>query len=161
LNSSGASAGVAATDSNGAYRFQDLARGNYSQLVAAPAGYVLSPQDQGVNELVDSDPNPVAAQTGMVTLTAGENGLVWTTGAYSPTATVQLDPGTVKPPPANINVCSPGIYSLGCISTLQVNQLAPDYCLHAFLWKNGFAIGRIPGDAGSILSEVTFVEFYY
>jgi hypothetical protein len=92
---------------------------------------------------------------------AGENGLVWTTGMYSPTTVVQPEPGTVKPPPSNIQVCSPGVYSLGGISTLTVSQLAEGYCVHAYLWKHGFAIGRIPGGAGRILSEVTFIEYFY
>ncbi|MGE5461999.1 MAG: SdrD B-like domain-containing protein, partial [Syntrophothermus sp.] len=161
FNSAKTGIGVTLSDGNGAYRFQHLVPGDYYLAVAAPVGYVFSPQNQGENELVDSDTDPVAALTSLVTLVAGENGLVWTTGVYSPTAAIQPDPGTVKPPPADIKVCVAGMYSLGGISTLQVKQLAMDYCLHAFLWKHGFAIGRIPGGAGRILADVTFIEFYY
>lgn len=161
LNSSRTVAAKAHTDQDGLYRFEKLAPGDYYLAVAAPAGYVLSPQDKGENELVDSDNDPIAAETTMVTLVAGENGLVWTTGMYSPTAPIQAEPGTVRPPPVNITVCVPGVYSLGGISTLQINQLAPNYCLHAFLRRHGFALGRIPAGVGSILSEVTFVEVFY
>jgi hypothetical protein len=149
------------TNGNGAYQFKDLAPGDYFVTLVPPAGFVFSPRDQGVNELVDSDNDTTTAETVPVTLVAGENGLVFTTGVYSPTAVVQPDPGTVKPPPADINVCGPGTFSLGGISTLQVSQLAAGYCLHAFLWNHGFAIGRIPDGAGTILSEVTWVEVFY
>jgi hypothetical protein len=160
FNSAQAAAGTSLTDGNGAYRFQGLPPGDYYLQTVQPAGYVFSPQDQGQNDLVDSDTDPVAAMTTLVTLAAGENGLVWTTGVYSPVAAVQADPGTVKPPPPSIETCSAGVYSLGGISTLQISQLAEGYCVHAYLWNHGFAIGRIPGGAGSILSDITFVEFY-
>lgn len=161
LNSSGTVAGKARTDRDGLYRFEKLVPGDYYLTVAAPTGYVISPRDQGENELADSDNDPVAATTAVVTLVAGENGLVWTTGLYSPTAPVQPEPGTVRPPPARITVCVPGVYSLSALSTLRVTQLAPNYCVRAFLLRNRLALGRIPPGAGTILSEVTFVEIYY
>ena len=33
--------------------------------------------------------------------------------------------------------------------------------MRAYLWNHGFAIGQIPGGAGRILADVTFVEFFY
>jgi hypothetical protein len=160
-NSARALVGTATTNGNGVFRFQDLPPGDYFVSILPPEGFVFSPKDQGENELVDSDADPATAETMPVTLVAGENDLAWTTGLYSPTAAVQPEPGTVQPPPTNIDVCDPGTYSLGAISTLRVNRLAADYCLRAYLWNNGFAIGRIPGGAGRILAEVTFVEFFY
>jgi hypothetical protein len=153
--------GTAVTDVNGAYRFQDLTPGDYFVSILPPAGFVFSPKDQGVNELLDSDADLNSAETVLATLVAGENDLVWTTGLYSPTAALQPEPGTVQPPPTDIDVCNPGTYSLGGISNLRVNRLAVDYCLRAYLWNNAFAIGRIPGGAGRILAEVTFLEFFY
>jgi hypothetical protein len=47
------------------------------------------------------------------------------------------------------------------VVTLRVNRLAVDYCLNAYLWNHAFAIGRIPGGAGRVLAEVTFLEVYY
>jgi hypothetical protein len=153
--------GTTTTDSNGAYQFKDLVPGDYLVNLQLPPGYVFSPQDQGVNELVDSDNDPATAETLPVTLASGGNGLVFTTGMYSPTAAVLPASGTVQPPPADLQVCAPGNYSLGGLATLAVNQLAAGYCLHAFLWNHAFAIGRIPDDAGDLLSAVTFVEFFY
>ena len=161
LTSTRTMASTTTTDKNGAFRFHNLAPGDYFVSVVPPTGFVLSLQDQGENELVDSDPDPATAESQPVTLVAGENGLVWTAGVYDPAALPPPDPGTVQPPPTDIEVCTAGVYSLGGVSTLEVNQLAPDYCVHAFLWNHGFAIGRIPGGAGNILAEVTFVEFFY
>lgn len=153
--------GTTKTNGNGAYRFQNLTPGDYFVVIQLPPGYVFSPEDQGQNDLVDSDTDPATAATTPVTLVAGENSLVWTTGIYDPTAPVRPNPGTVQPPPSEIQVCSAGVYSVGGVSTLQVNQLAPDYCIHAFLWNHGFAVGRIPDGAGDFLAAVTFVEFFY
>ena len=160
LTSARTVAGTITTNGNGAYQFKDIVPGDYFVSIVPPPGYVFSPQDQGVNELVDSDTDTTTAETVPVTLVAGENGLTFTTGVYSPVATPQPDPGTVKPPPPDINVCVPGSYSLTAISSVVVNALAPGYCLHAYLWRHGFAIGQIPGGAGRILADVTFVEFF-
>ncbi len=154
-------AGTTTTNGNGAYQFKDVVPGDYFVSLVPPPGYVFSPQDQGVNELVDSDTDTRTAETIPVTLVAGENGLTFTTGIYSPVATPQARAGTVKPPPPDVNVCVPGSYSLGGVSTVIVNALAPGYCLHAYLWSHGFAIGQIPAGAGRILADVTFVEFFY
>jgi len=161
LNSSKTVIATDVTNANGAYRFQNLTLGDYLVVILPPSGFVFSPQDQGENELVDSDTDPATAETALVTLTAGENDLTWTAGLYSPTAAVQPEPGTAQPPPTDIDVCDPGIYPLGGISTLRVNLLAEGYCLHAFLWNHAFAVGRIPGGAGRVLSEVTFLEIFY
>jgi hypothetical protein len=161
LTSARTLAGTATTNGNGAYQFKDVVPGDYFVSLVPPAGYVFSPQDQGVNELVDSDTNTTTAETVPVTLVAGENGLTFTTGVYSPTATPQPRGGTVKPPPPQIYVCAPGNYSLSAVSTVKINALAPGYCVRAYLWKHGFAIGQIPGGAGRILADVTFVEFFY
>lgn len=153
--------GTAVTDANGAYRFQDLVPGDYFVGIQLPAGFVFSPKDQGLNELVDSDAELTTSETMATILVAGENDLVWTTGLYSPTAALLPAPGTVRPPPTDIDICDPGTYSLGGISTMRVNRLADGYCLRAYLWNNAFAIGRIPGGAGRILAEVTFLEFFF
>jgi hypothetical protein len=96
----------------------------------------------------------------LTTLLPGDNGLVWTVGIYSPTEALQEEPGTVQPPVTDLLICAPGIYPLGGISTLRVAKLDGNYCLHAFLWNNGFEIARILDNAGSILSETTFIEVY-
>lgn len=153
--------GTAITGADGAYRFENLLPGDYFVTILQPTGYVFSPKDQGQNDLVDSDSDPIVAQTPPAALVAGENGLVWTTGIYAPAAALVADPGTVRPPPSVLDICSAGVYSLGGTSTLNVKLLAPEYCLHVFLWNHAFAIGRIPPDAGSVLSAVTFEEIFH
>jgi len=149
------------TDRNGVYEFKNLDPGEYFVIVFPPAGFVFSPKDQGVNELVDSDSDPESSDTPLASLAAGENDLVWTTGLYAPGAPVQAEAGTVQPPPTEVDTCVPGSNSLGGQATLQVNRLAADYCLHAFLWNHAFAIGRIPPGAGRVLADVTFLEVLY
>src|SRR5512141_1013682 len=106
-------AGTTTTNGNGAYHFKDLAPGDYFVTIILPTGYVFSPKDQTQNELVDSDTDPATAETVPVTLVAGDNSLVFTTGAFSPTAPVRGNPGTVQPPPAKQEICAPGVYPLG------------------------------------------------
>lgn len=71
------------------------------------------------------------------------------------------DPGTVKPPPAEITVCEDGTHSIGGVAILKVTKLKAGYCLEAFLWDHAFAIGRIPDGAGKVLADVTFLKVYY
>jgi hypothetical protein len=71
------------------------------------------------------------------------------------------DKGTVKPPPPDITICEEGIHSVGGVSTLEVNNLAPGYCLAAFLRNHAFAVGRIPPGAGEILAPITFLRVFH
>jgi hypothetical protein len=71
------------------------------------------------------------------------------------------DPGTVKPPPAELTVCEDGVYSVGGVSTLEVIDLAPGYCLAAFLRNHAFALGRIPDGAGEVLAHITFLRVFF
>lgn len=70
-------------------------------------------------------------------------------------------PGTVKPPPAELTICGEGIYSVGGVSTLEVTDLAPGYCLEAFLRNHAFALGRIPDGSGKVLAQITFLRVFY
>lgn len=69
--------------------------------------------------------------------------------------------GTVCPPPDKIKICDDGKYSIGGVSTLEVTELAPEYCLEAFLHNKAIAIGRIPDGAGQVLANATFVQVYH
>ena len=71
------------------------------------------------------------------------------------------DPGSVKPPPAELVVCEDGVYSVGGVSTLEVQNLAPGYCLAAFLRNHAFALGRIPDGAGEVLAHITFLRVFH
>lgn len=52
------------TDENGEYAFQNLSPSEYYLIFSnAPAGFSLTSQDQGGDDLADSDPNPSTGQT--------------------------------------------------------------------------------------------------
>ncbi|MEP7134943.1 MAG: SdrD B-like domain-containing protein, partial [Chloroflexota bacterium] len=82
FNAAGVSQGTTTTNASGAYNFTGLTPGDYYVVFTVPAGYTLSPQDQGVNDAVDSDANPLTGRTATTTLTAGENDLTWDAGLY-------------------------------------------------------------------------------
>lgn len=71
------------------------------------------------------------------------------------------DPGSVKPPRPGITVCENGLFSVGGVATININNLAPGYCLEAFLHNKNYALGRIPDSAGKILANVNFLKVYY
>lgn len=71
------------------------------------------------------------------------------------------DDGTVKPPPPEIVICEEGVHSVGGVSTLEVNNLTPGYCLAAFLRNHAFSLGRIPDGAGEVLAPITFMRVFY
>jgi hypothetical protein len=61
------------TDGNGNYTFTDLPVGSYQVEFVPPAGYSISPKDQGGNDATDSDVDPITKRTPVVTLAPGEN----------------------------------------------------------------------------------------
>ena len=60
------------TAGGGLYLFDDLTPGDYYVEFIPPAGYVISPQDQGGNDATDSDADSTTGQTITTTLDAGE-----------------------------------------------------------------------------------------
>lgn len=91
---------------------------------------------------------------------AEQSQAVQSVGQSAP-ALAKPEPGSVKPPPAKLTACQDGIHSLGGISTLEITDLAPGYCLAADLWNRAFAVGRIPDGAGKILADITFLRVFY
>ncbi len=69
------------TDASGCYSFQ-AAPGDYYIKFVAPAGYVFSPQDQGLDDAVDSDADPATGKTVCITMEPGEIDLTWDAGLY-------------------------------------------------------------------------------
>jgi protocatechuate 3,4-dioxygenase beta subunit len=62
------------TDANGAYLFDNLIPGDYYVIFSnLPAGYGFVPADQGGNDTLDSDANPITGRTGNYTLVAGQH----------------------------------------------------------------------------------------
>ncbi|MFY7884764.1 MAG: SdrD B-like domain-containing protein, partial [Dolichospermum sp.] len=87
LNSGGTKIDSTTTNASGQYTFTGLVPGTYSVQFATstlPAGYVISPANQGSDDAKDSDGNTTTGITPQVTLAAGE---------YNPT----LDLGINQP----------------------------------------------------------------
>ncbi len=77
------------TDGTGAYSFTDVTPNDYYiKFAILPANHILSPQDQGGDDTVDSDPNTSTGQTACTTLSPGESETDWDAGMYEPKATI-------------------------------------------------------------------------
>ncbi|MDR3572311.1 MAG: sortase, partial [Anaerolineaceae bacterium] len=74
------------TDSAGAYSFTNLAPGDYYLVFTPPSGYEITQKDQGGNDALDSDADPVSGQTAVTSLASGQSDLSWDTGMYQPAA---------------------------------------------------------------------------
>ncbi len=72
------------TDSNGFYRFDDLAPGTYTVTVVPPTGYVLTAANQGSDDAIDSDAHPTTGAMSATVLESGEVDLTWDAGLYRP-----------------------------------------------------------------------------
>ncbi|HTX91046.1 MAG TPA: SdrD B-like domain-containing protein, partial [Anaerolineales bacterium] len=85
---SGSLVATTATSGGGIYGFSNLVPGNYYLVFTPPAGYTLSPMDQGSDNAKDSDADTVTGQTATFTLTPGENDTTWDAGMYVGPATL-------------------------------------------------------------------------
>ncbi|MEM7531247.1 MAG: SdrD B-like domain-containing protein [Chloroflexota bacterium] len=72
LDENGNEIATTTTDANGNYNFPVLP-GTYIIEVEEPNNYVLSPQDVGGDDNVDSDPNPSTGRTDPITVQSGED----------------------------------------------------------------------------------------
>jgi hypothetical protein len=80
LSSTGSILKTTTTDVNGKYGFDVLA-GNYMVEVVRPSGYLTTKQDQGSNNLIDSDIN-ASGRTALFTVNAGQDNLTLDAGLY-------------------------------------------------------------------------------
>jgi len=71
------------TDVDGRYLFDELPAGDYYVEFILPDGYEFSPQDQGMDDAMDSDAN-MNGMTGCINLEAGETDLTWDAGIWRP-----------------------------------------------------------------------------
>jgi hypothetical protein len=69
--------------------------------------------------------------------------------------------GTVHPPKPWKWTCEDGVFSVGGVSTLSVKDLAPYYCIRAFLWKAKWPPVKPPAGIGNFLAAITYVQVYY
>ncbi len=72
------------TDANGFYQFTGLQPGDYFVEFIAPADWVITLQDQGGDDAVDSDADRITGRTICTTLDAGEYDPTWDCGLYQP-----------------------------------------------------------------------------
>ncbi len=70
------------TTSTGAYLFSGLQPGQYTVRVTPPLGYLASPKDQGTNDTVDSDLDPITLSTAIITAVAGTESSQWDAGFF-------------------------------------------------------------------------------
>ena len=70
------------TDATGYYIFSDLEAGEYMVRFILPDGYTFSPADQGMDDMIDSDADPMSGETICITLDAGESDLTVDAGMY-------------------------------------------------------------------------------
>jgi len=72
------------TDADGKYLFESPAPGAYYLEFLPPAGYSITVQDQGADNGLDSDADPVTHRTGKVNVVSGSTDLSWDAGLYQP-----------------------------------------------------------------------------
>lgn len=70
------------TDANGNYLFENLRPDSYFVEFVKPAGYIFSPANQGSDDQIDSDADPITGETPTITLTSGEDDRSWDAGIY-------------------------------------------------------------------------------
>lgn len=72
------------TDSNGFYSFTGLWTGDYCLGFTVPDGSSVSPQDQGSDDVADSDIDPLTGMTVSTNLEFGEADMSWDAGLFIP-----------------------------------------------------------------------------
>ncbi|MDR3431263.1 MAG: SdrD B-like domain-containing protein, partial [Rouxiella aceris] len=82
------------TNASGAYLFSNLIPGSYYVKFSPPSGYTVTLKDQGTDNNLDSDADPVSGQTDLFSLVSNQSDLSWDAGLYQPVSlgdTVWLD----------------------------------------------------------------------
>ncbi len=88
LGANGTVQSTTSTDSQGHYQFSQLAAGAYSIQVIAPTQYQFTLSNQGINDAIDSDVDPISGKTATINLAIGENNLSYDAGLTAiPTST--------------------------------------------------------------------------
>lgn len=70
------------TNASGLYQFLDLYPGSYNLSFLLPTGYYFTPQNQGGDDAVDSDADPVTGRTAQFGLVAGQRDFTWDAGLF-------------------------------------------------------------------------------
>jgi len=72
------------TNGSGNYLFANIIPADYQVEFELPSGYIFSAQDQGGNDLIDSDAFTTTGKTVRTSLIAGENDMTWDAGIFVP-----------------------------------------------------------------------------
>lgn len=80
--------GSLVSDEQGSYSFLNIAPGNYTLHFLPPAEYLISPQDQGTDDRLDSDADPLTGYTAEFAVGLGEITDIWDAGFFQPTPTL-------------------------------------------------------------------------
>ena len=129
-----------ATDSNGYYLFDELFSGDYYVEFILLPGYVFSPQDQGMDDAMDSDADQTTGQAIVTHLDWGEHDMTWDAGMYQPQQFEGCTPGYWKnhledwPPTGYV----PG-QAISSVFTIpsELSELAGDSLLDALNYGGG------------------------
>ncbi|HFD40399.1 MAG TPA: DUF11 domain-containing protein, partial [Anaerolineae bacterium] len=70
------------TDASGHYSFTNLLPGDYYLYFDPPTGYIITLQNQGSDDEVDSDADPISGETIMTNLEPGEYDPTWDVGLF-------------------------------------------------------------------------------
>jgi len=79
------------TDAQGQYRFTGLEAGSYAVQVVAPQGYGFAKQDQGSDDLRDSDVNAATGETAIIAVDGRQEALGWDAGLVASPVGITYD----------------------------------------------------------------------
>jgi len=82
FNSGNSIVGSTVTDAYGYYHFGNLTPGSYYLSFTPPANYVFSPANQGANDELDNDVNPLSGLTGTYVLAVGDSNMTVDAGIF-------------------------------------------------------------------------------
>lgn len=107
------------TDATGGYLFPDLTAGFYClRFGSIPDGWFISPQNQGADDAVDSDADPVTAQ--IVGIDLQDTDLDQDMGLYRPAPPPQPEPPPVVPEPSTLLLLGSAASGLAAYVGLQL-----------------------------------------
>lgn len=134
---------------DGSYAFNGLSTDSYYLQFTAPAGYLFSPQDQGMDDLVDSDASPTGT-TAWISITGGVDDLSWDAGLYLPVTYKWEQPPDLTPMGIDVHCQEPFLLAddFLCTTTGPLTEI--------WIWGSWFGdyypFGQIPDQVGFRLS---------
>ena len=75
-------------------------------------------------------------------------------------ASLGVEPGSVKPPSPKFSTCKNGVYSVGGVVVMTIKDLRPSYCVEAELGNQYYPVHAIQEDAGDPVAHFLIVRIY-